>query len=236
VQPDIIIPDPGSTIDFDRYGFVRNNPLKYVDPDGHNPILIIIALVGAAIFFSQIPSDQYQPDPANRGDPRVQLFGLSLMVEPAIAPAACFNDGDCTNEAQAVGQAAQNDLNIIKNGAGQGYNSFSAFKYANGPAGSGTVWHHIVEQNPTNLSNFGSQVINNTSNLIRLPSGTGLLHQRISGYYSSIQPLVTGSDTLTIRQWLQTKSFEFQWKFGIELIKRFGGAKYIIDQFGDKGK
>ena len=149
--------------------------------------------------------------------------------------AACA-DGDCTNEAQAVGQVVQNGANIITNNTGSGYNSFNAFKYAQGPAGSGMAWHHIVEQNPTNISSFGSQAINNTSNLIRLPSGVGLLHQRISGYYSSIQPLVTGSDTLTVRQWLQTKSFEFQWNFGIELIMRFGGAKYIIDQFGDKPK
>jgi RHS repeat-associated protein len=35
IQPDDIIPDPGNPIDFDRYAYVRNNPLKYVDPDGH---------------------------------------------------------------------------------------------------------------------------------------------------------------------------------------------------------
>ncbi len=151
------------------------------------------------------------------------------------ATAVCA-DGDCTNEAQAVSQAVQNGSNIIKYGTGQGYNSFNAFKYAQGPAGSGMAWHHIVEQNPANLNNFGPRVINNTSNLIRLPNGGGLLHQRISGYYSSIQPLVTGSDNLTVRQWLQTKPFEFQWNFGIELIERFGGAKYIIDQFGDEVK
>lgn len=71
------------------------------------------------------------------------------------------------------------------------------------------------------------------SNLIRLPGGAGLFHQRISGFYSSIQPLIIGSDTLTVCQWLQTKSFEFQWQFGIEIIEKFGGGDYIIDHFGE---
>lgn len=97
------MPDPGNPRDWDRYAYARNNPQKYVDPNGHNP-LVIIALIGAAIFLSQIPSDQYQPDPANWGDPGLQLFGLALMLAPAIVPAACLNDGDCTNEAQAITQ------------------------------------------------------------------------------------------------------------------------------------
>jgi len=149
--------------------------------------------------------------------------------------AACA-DGDCTNEAQAVGQAIQNGANAVKTGTGIRYNSFEAFKSFQGSAGAGMAWHHIVEQNSANIGNFGKQLINNTSNMIRLPSGAGLLHQRISGYYSSIQPMVTGSDTLTLRQWIQTKSFEFQRNFGVELIKRFGGAQYLIDKYGAKAK
>ena len=67
-QPDTIVPDPYNSQDWDRYSYARSNPLKYVDPDGHNPILIILALIGATIFLSQVPSDQYQPDPAEWGD------------------------------------------------------------------------------------------------------------------------------------------------------------------------
>jgi hypothetical protein len=32
-----IIPSPGNVLDWDRYLYVRNNPLKYNDPSGHNP-------------------------------------------------------------------------------------------------------------------------------------------------------------------------------------------------------
>jgi RHS repeat-associated protein len=35
IQPDTIVPDPGNPADFDRYAYVRNNPLRYTDPSGH---------------------------------------------------------------------------------------------------------------------------------------------------------------------------------------------------------
>jgi len=39
LSPDSIIPDPANPQDLNRYTYVRNNPLGYVDPDGHNPQL-----------------------------------------------------------------------------------------------------------------------------------------------------------------------------------------------------
>ncbi len=35
VSPDSIIPNPGDPVSFDRFAYVRNNPLKYSDPTGH---------------------------------------------------------------------------------------------------------------------------------------------------------------------------------------------------------
>ena len=37
VQPDTLVPQPGDAADWDRFAYVRNNPLKLVDPDGHCP-------------------------------------------------------------------------------------------------------------------------------------------------------------------------------------------------------
>jgi RHS repeat-associated protein len=34
-QPDSIVPDQYNPLDWDRYSYVRNNPLKYTDPSGH---------------------------------------------------------------------------------------------------------------------------------------------------------------------------------------------------------
>jgi len=35
VSPDSIIPTPGDPVSYDRFAYVRNNPMKYIDPSGH---------------------------------------------------------------------------------------------------------------------------------------------------------------------------------------------------------
>ena len=35
IQPDSLIPDPGNPLDWDRFSYVRNNPVRNVDPSGH---------------------------------------------------------------------------------------------------------------------------------------------------------------------------------------------------------
>jgi hypothetical protein len=81
-------------------------------------------------------------------------------------------------------------------------------------------WHHIVEQGGKNAWKFGVEAIHRTSNLIRVPRE---IHHRITGYYGSIQPAVTQSNTLTVRQWLSTQSYSAQLEFGWQTIRRFGG-------------
>lgn len=113
---------------------------------------------------------------------------------------------------------------VVRNAARAGtqsFKSFSAFKRALGPAGSGKAWHHIVEQNPANIAKFGVESIHTTGNLIKLPHGAGLIHAKISGHYSSIQRFTGGK---TVRQWLNTKSFEFQRNYGLQKLKEFGWA------------
>ena len=58
-----------------------------------------------------------------------------------------------------------------------------------------------------------------SNNLIRIPGGKGSLHAKISGYYSSKQPISEGQ---TVRKWISTKSFEEQYEFGIKTLKKFG--------------
>jgi RHS repeat-associated protein len=36
VQADTIIPNPGDPPSYDRFAYVRNSPIKYIDPSGHN--------------------------------------------------------------------------------------------------------------------------------------------------------------------------------------------------------
>jgi hypothetical protein len=99
-------------------------------------LLIAIAIVGAILFFSQIPSDQYQPNPDNWGDATVQFWGMALMLAPIIIPPACTNDGNCTNEAQALsdklddaasaaGDSAESAGDLVKFETGQLQHEYS---------------------------------------------------------------------------------------------------------------
>ena len=38
MTPDSIIPDPNNPQSLNRYAYVQNNPLKYIDPNGHEPV------------------------------------------------------------------------------------------------------------------------------------------------------------------------------------------------------
>ena len=96
------------------------------------------------------------------------------------------------------------------------WGSFSGFKKAMGPAGTGKEWHHIIEQTPGNLRRFGPQALHNTENVIPLDKA---LHTDISALYSSIRPFLTQSYTQTVRQWLSTPSHNAQREFGLLAIE-----------------
>jgi hypothetical protein len=96
------------------------------------------------------------------------------------------------------------------------WGSYSGFKRAMGSAGPGKEWHHIVEQTPGNAKRFGAQALHNTENITPLDKN---LHTRISALYSSIRRSITGSDALTVRQWLSTQSYETQREFGLLAIE-----------------
>ncbi|WP_208752384.1 hypothetical protein [Corallococcus carmarthensis] len=98
----------------------------------------------------------------------------------------------------------------------QGYASFKSFKRAMGPAGNGKEWHHIVEQTDGNVARFGPQALHNTENVVPLDKA---LHNSVSAFYSSHQYRITGSTSLTVRQWLSTQSFEAQSAFGLRAME-----------------
>ena len=53
-QPDTVVPSPENPLDWDRYSYTRNNPLKYTDPDGHFPWLV---LIGVLVYMATLPGD-----------------------------------------------------------------------------------------------------------------------------------------------------------------------------------
>lgn len=106
---------------------------------------------------------------------------------------------------------------------GQGFKSFGEFKKTVGSAGIGQAWHHIVGQTTSNLQRFGAEAIHNTGNLIRLQHGKNSIHQEITNFYNSVQPELTSSSDVIVREWLSTQSFEAQQDFSIRFIRAIGG-------------
>ena len=49
VQPDTIVPNPGNPQDLNRYAYVRNNPLRYVDDSGRLPIVPLLIAGGIIV-------------------------------------------------------------------------------------------------------------------------------------------------------------------------------------------
>ena len=79
----------------------------------------------------------------------------------------------------------------------------------------GVETHHIVEQSQVGKSGFASSQIQDASNKIDIPYS---MHRRISGFFSSKQPFTDG---MRVRDWLVGKSFEYQSKFGWDVVMRF---------------
>ncbi|QRK04791.1 hypothetical protein JQX13_31785 [Archangium violaceum] len=119
--------------------------------------------------------------------------------------------------AKGVGSASPERAkgSLLSNGH-RAWRSHSGLKKALGPAGKGKAWHHIVEQTPGNVKRFGPEAIHNTENVMALETR---VHDELSALYSSIREGVTGSDVLTVRQWLSTQSYEAQYQFGLRAIE-----------------
>jgi hypothetical protein len=96
------------------------------------------------------------------------------------------------------------------------WGSHSGLRSALGPAGEGKQWHHLVEQTPGNVKRFGPHALHNTENVIAVDEA---LHTQVSAFYSSKRPFITGTDSMTVREWLSTQSFEAQRAFGLRALE-----------------
>ncbi|WP_395843515.1 hypothetical protein [Cystobacter fuscus] len=123
-----------------------------------------------------------------------------------------------------AGSPAPTRGKLLPNGH-RAWGSFSGFKSAMGRASSGKQWHHIVEQTPGNVKRFGGEALHNTENITALNEG---LHTDVSAFYSSIREGITGSNTLTVRKWLGTQSYEAQRQFGLKAIENIRRGTWKI--------
>lgn len=76
LQPDNFVQDPYNTQNFNRYGYVLNNPLKYTDPSGE---IIWAAVAVGAIIGAIIGGTSYVVQAIQTGDWSWGKFGMSVL-------------------------------------------------------------------------------------------------------------------------------------------------------------
>ncbi|MEA5077477.1 MAG: polymorphic toxin type 33 domain-containing protein [Anaerolineaceae bacterium] len=54
MQPDTLVPEPGSSQGYNRYTYVNNNPINYADPSGHLPDWAYYAIGAYSQFFNDM--------------------------------------------------------------------------------------------------------------------------------------------------------------------------------------
>jgi len=131
---------------------------------------------------------------------------IRMVVAPHVVAMAARSVG--------AGSPAPNRGKRLPNGH-RAWGSYSGYKSAMGSAGPHKEWHHIVEQTPGNVKRFGGNALHNTENIIALDKA---LHVDVGRLYSSIRWRITGSHTMTVRQWLSTQPYEAQFEFGLLAI------------------
>ncbi len=221
----------GGTINvgWNFYAYADGNPVSYLDPFGLGREAVNSGVGAPGFGESLIPFWGSGRAAINDFQNRKYVWGTvntALAVSDVfLIKSAVTAVGKLVVEGGAkllVTEAVGTTEKVVANSAeGVGYRSFSAFKRAEGVAGEGQAWHHIVEQTPSNVERFGAEAIHNTENLATLPHGAGTIHNQISGYYSSIRSFTEGQ---TVRQWLSTQSFADQAAFGRNVLQQFGGA------------
>ena len=82
-----------------------------------------------------------------------------------------------------------------------------------GSAGDGQQYHHIVTQGGANADNISPEQLQNTDNIIRLPT---LLHEAVNAEY--LKPS-RDDPSMSIYRWLQTQPYDVQREEGLRILR-----------------
>lgn len=131
-------------------------------------------------------------------------------------------DGKAALEFAKQGAHSLQDLEVPSNDCEE-FSSYDEFKKIDpsqyhlvkrfGTAGDGYQYHHIVTQGGGNEDNIPQHQLQNTDNVIRIPT---LLHEAVTAKYLEKAPDGSGR---TVYEWLQTKSYEFQRVYGLKILR-----------------
>jgi hypothetical protein len=83
-----------------------------------------------------------------------------------------------------------------------------------GPAGDGYQYHHIVTQGGTNTTSVRPELLQNTDNIVRLPT---LVHEAVTAAYR--EP-ACADRTKTLYEWLQAQPYSVQRAEGLRILRK----------------
>jgi RHS repeat-associated protein len=163
LTPDAIVPDPANNMAFNRYAYVYNNPVSFIDPSGHDPILMA-SLIGALIGgISGGISGYIAAEEAGRNPWVGALIGAGIgifaggagagigdLVGTGVAGAVGGASGS-TSSALVAAPAGSTLLGNIVGGAING--AISSFGQA---LGSGLAAHHVDFGEVAKQTGFGA--------------------------------------------------------------------------------
>ncbi len=130
-------------------------------------------------------------------------------------------DGAAALDFVKDGPHSLEDLQVASNGYEE-FSSYDEFYKAElslellakrfGAAGDGQQYHHIVTQGGANADNIPSEQLQNTDNIIRLPT---LLHEAVNAKYLEPSP----DANMNMYQWLQTQPYDVQREEGLRILR-----------------
>jgi RHS repeat-associated protein len=220
-------------VDFNRYAYAGNDPVNASDPNGHSadgywasgpvppvdlPIGVDHLVNGTSSYINAVGNF------INTGAGLLGQLDEPLAAATQIMWQSCggpcklgagpiYVAGEVASGLKFIGEASKHTqaLNLQVKLAINAKSSFNTFKSQQGSAGAGNAWGHMVEQCQAKCtrSNFSTTLINNVSNIFKMPSK---VNQAMANYSSSKPGGIFGKKT--VRDWLNGKSFNDQWQFG----------------------
>jgi RHS repeat-associated protein len=141
ISPDSIVPDAANVQDWNRYAYVRHNPMKYVDPSGHIafiPLLILgakLAVAGAATSAAVDATIQTASNYQNTGNVLNDIGSAISQIDLAQLGASAVG-GAVTGPVLGAGGAAIRSVGFKGVEKVLGYTAYSSLAGATGSAAS----------------------------------------------------------------------------------------------------
>lgn len=144
-QADTLIPDPGNPLSLDRYAYVYNNPVKYIDPTGHwmstNPTIRGASGYWVGGLIDPLPQP---PTPPRPPVPWTNIFDPGDSCSPSPFP------NPCTPEFIPPEPTLPLDLEEIFNPA-LSTSGLDLYEFLEGDTGSIPIPPYTKQYNPPNL-------------------------------------------------------------------------------------